>query len=104
VKGYDIIVTEPAQADLYEMTINIGRKYEDMPLAGEAISAISDTIDNLVRNPFNNSLVSDEKLVTSGIRRVMIDNYILFYIASEKDKTVSVVRILNFRRYWEDLL
>ena len=104
MKGYDIIVTGPAEQDLREITDDMVGKNDEMPCIEKAISAIGDIIGNLANTPFNNALVSDEKLVTTGIRKMMIDNYIIFYIASEKDKTVSVVRILNFRRYWTNLL
>jgi toxin ParE1/3/4 len=104
VKGYDVIITGPAEEDLSGITCDIARKHLETPLAEKVISALGNIIGNLAETPFNHALVSDEKLVTTGIRRVMIHNYVVFYIASEKDKTVSVVRILNFHRYWENLL
>ena len=104
MKGYDIIITGPAEQDLYEIKGDMVGRHQKREFTEKAISAIGDIIDNLATTPFNNALVSDEKLVTTGIRKVIIDNYIVFYIASEKDKTVSVVRILNSRRYWANLL
>ena len=104
MNGYDVIITGPAEEDLSVITNDMVRKHEEMPCIEKVIRAIGDIIGNLAKNPFNHALVSDEKLVTTGIRKVMIDNYIVFYIASEKDKTVSVIRILNFRRYWDKLL
>jgi len=104
VKGYDIIITGPAEEDLCEIKGDMVREHQERSYTERAIIAIGDIIGNLAKNPFDHALVSDEKLVTTGIRKVMIDNYIVFYIASEKDKTVSVVRILNFRRNWDNLL
>ncbi len=104
MKGYDIIITGPAEQDLCEITDEMVGRHQKIAFTEKAISAIGDIIDKLATTPFNNALVSDEKLVTTGIRKVIIDNYIIFYIASEKDKTVSVVRILNFRRNWDNLL
>lgn len=48
----------------------------------------------------DNNLVSDDYLAAQGFRKTMVDNYIIFYTVSEKDKTVAVVRILYGRRDW----
>jgi len=104
VKDYDIIITGAAEQDLIEITNYIIKKHGETPFARKVINKIGDAISNLEKLPFNHALVNDEKLVTTGIRKVMIDNYIVFYIASEKDKTVSIVRVLNIRRNWDDLL
>ena len=104
MKGYDIIITEPAEQDLREITDDIVKEHKETLFTQKTINNIADVIYNLDAIPFSNALVSDEKLVTTGIRKLMIGRYIVFYIASEKDKTVSVVRILNFRRNWDNLL
>ncbi|MEA4923705.1 MAG: type II toxin-antitoxin system RelE/ParE family toxin [Syntrophomonadaceae bacterium] len=101
---YDIVLTEPAHKDLIEITGDILKKHGQTSLAQKLVNQIADTIDDLEKTPFRHALVSDEKLVTNGVRTVMLDNQIVFYIASEQDKTVSIVRILDFRRNWDTLL
>jgi plasmid stabilization system protein ParE len=102
VKDYDIIITVPAEQDLREIIGDIVRKHQETPL--QEINNIRDKIYALDTTPFSNTLVSDERLVTTGIRKIIIDEYIIFYIASEKDKTVSVIRVLRLHRQWENLL
>lgn len=104
MKAYDIIITGPGEQDLREITDDIVKKREEKLFALKEINKIGDAIYNLDNIPFSNSLVSDERLVTTGIRKIIIDKYIIFYIASEKDKTVSIIRILSLRRNWADLL
>lgn len=100
---YNVVLTEPAEQDLGEITGDIFKKH-GKSFNQKLINRINDIINSLQKIPFNNMLVSDERLVTTGIRTVTIDNYLIFYIASEKDKTVSIVRILSFRRNWAHLL
>lgn len=102
MKDYDIIISAPADQDLREISGDIVKKHPEK--WQKEINNIGATIHNLDKIPFSNALVSDERLVTAGIRKVLIDKYIVFYIASEKDKTVSVIRILNLRRNWANLL
>jgi plasmid stabilization system protein ParE len=101
---YNIVLTEPAEQDLIEITGDIFKKHGKSSLAQKLMNQFAITIDDLEQTPFNHALVSDEKLVTNGVRTIMMDQHIVFYIASEKDKTVSIVRVLDFRRNWDTML
>jgi|GEM_PF-2649298 Plasmid stabilization system protein len=101
---YNIVLTEPAEQDLIEITGDIMKKHGKTSVAQKLVNQLADTIDELEKTPFSNALVSDEKLVTSGVRTVMLNKQIVFYIASEKEKTVSIVRVLDSRRNWDTLL
>ncbi|SPF46518.1 Addiction module toxin, RelE/StbE family (fragment) [Candidatus Desulfosporosinus infrequens] len=65
---------------------------------------ISDEALSLEEMPQRNALVADERLSTAGIRKLLVDNYIIFYVISEKEKTVMIIRILYGRRDWLTLL
>lgn len=55
--------------------------------------------------PLRNALVADKRLVYKGIRKIIMDNYIVFYSATEESKTVIIIRILyERRRDWMNLL
>ena len=43
---------------------------------------------SLEEMPLRNALVADERLSTAGIRNLLVDNYIIFYVISEREKTV----------------
>ena len=46
----------------------------------------------------------DEVLAQKGYRKLIVQNYIAFYIVSHERKTVTVYRVLHGRRQWEALL
>lgn len=54
--------------------------------------------------PFPHALVKDNRLCQLGIRQVIVDNYIIFYVIREKKKLVTIIRILYSRRDWINLL
>ncbi|MFA7076947.1 MAG: type II toxin-antitoxin system RelE/ParE family toxin [Syntrophomonas sp.] len=106
MKEYDVIITEAAQQDLREIMETIIKVVKEASASQvqNLINQMELAILSLEKAPFGNSLVSDERLVTMGIRKMMIDKYIVLYIASEKDKSAAVVRILHDQRHWNDLI
>ncbi|WP_205516832.1 type II toxin-antitoxin system RelE/ParE family toxin [Paenibacillus sp. SYP-B3998] len=50
--------------------------------------------------PFRNGLVRNERLAVNGIRHLLVDSYIVFYVISKKEETVTIIRILFGKRNW----
>jgi len=59
---------------------------------------------SLDKLPVRPALVADKLLAAQGIRKLIVENYIVFYVISETDETVTVIRILYGGRDWECLL
>jgi toxin ParE1/3/4 len=72
--------------------------------AKKVVTQIGEAIMKLEELPLRNGLVSDEKLSIKGTRRIIIDNFIVFYIANEETRLVTIVRIQYNRRDWINLL
>jgi addiction module RelE/StbE family toxin len=101
---YKIEITDPAENDLRSIGLYISKELLEPDTAKRVVSKIGDTIMKLEELPLRNELVSDERLSIKGIRRIIIDNYIVFYIANEDDRLVTIVRILYNRRDWINLI
>ena len=101
---YNIKITEPAENDLYQIGSYIAEELLEPKIAKEVVNKIADAILSLEDMPLRNKVVADEKLTLQGIRRIFIDNYIVFYIVFEEQKIVMVIRILFGRRDWINLL
>ncbi len=101
---FKVLVTEPAGGDLRELMEQFIKVRKDDILTQRLLADLENAHDDLSLRPFGYSLVNDEKLVTAGIRKLSLDNYIIFFVASEKDKTVSLLRILPPQRIWAGLL
>lgn len=101
---YHIDITEPAENDLHEIGYYISRELLEPAIANKVVGKIGDAILTLEDLPLRNSLVNDEKLSKRGIRKLLIDNYIVFYVVSEQQRTVTIIRILYGRRDWLNLI
>lgn len=101
---YNIDITEPAEYDLRQIGKYISEELLEPQLASKVIDKIASTIFSLEEMPSRHALVRDERLAQQGIRKIMMDNYIVFYIISEEIKTVTIIRILYSRRDWINLL
>lgn len=104
MNAYNIQITQPAEEDLYEIGTYISKELLEPETAKKVISKIAKGINSLEDMPLRNSLVADEKLAYKGIRKIMMDNFIVFYIVTEESKTVTIIRILYSRRDWLNLL
>ena len=104
MSSYHIQITQPAEEDLYEIGSYISKEPLEQDTAKKVISNIAKGINFLEEMPLKNSLVTDERLGYKGIRKIMVDNFIVFYIVTEENKTVTIIRILFSRRDWLNIL
>lgn len=101
---YYLEITEPAENDIFEIKRYISEELLEPRVAERIIDKIAEGILELEEMPLRNALVLDEGLALDGIRKLIIDNYIVFYIVDEGKQTVTIIRILYGRRDWANLL
>jgi addiction module RelE/StbE family toxin len=100
MERYKVFMTQSATQDLKDISAYIAHELKESSLAKKLVEKIKISVISLAKLPLRYALVSDESLAAQGFRKIMVDNYIIFYIVSEKDKTVSIIRILYGRRDW----
>lgn len=104
MKQYKIFMTEPAVDDLQKIVVYISNELREPSIARKLLGKIKEATMSLSDMPMRYALVSDERLTLQDVRKLMVDIYIVFYIISEKEKLVTVIRILYGRRDWLLLL
>ena len=104
MKQYKVLMTEPAAIDLQSITRYIADELLEPVTAKKLVSKIKEAVVSLAKLPAPHTLVADERLAAQGVRKQIVENYIVFYVISEKNNTVMVIRILHSRRDWEHLL
>lgn len=104
MERYNIEITKPAEKDLYKIGKYITNELLESDKAVEVVDKIANEIFKLEEILFRNAIVDDDKLASQGIRKFIIDNYIVFYIVNEENKNVTVIRILYKRRDWINIL
>ena len=101
---YTIEITEPAEHDLKEIVRYIAIELRDSHAAESVMGRIGSAIYGLADMPSRNPLVLDERLSLEGVRKIVIDNYLVFYVVTEGNRTVTIIRVLYSRRDWTNLL
>ncbi|MTI59148.1 MAG: type II toxin-antitoxin system RelE/ParE family toxin [Firmicutes bacterium] len=104
MSSYNIDITKPAEKDLYEIGKYIANELLELDKAVGVVDKIANEIFKLKEMPFRNAIVDDDKLASQGIRKFLIDNYIVFYVVNKEKKKVTIVRILYNRRDWINIL
>lgn len=66
------------------------------------ISKIRKEINDLKDNPAIYTIIDDDIIRKLEIRKLIVDNYIIFYRI--KDNDIQIVRVMYGRRNWVNLL
>lgn len=104
MSNYKVFMTGSAASDLQNISNYISKNLKEPETALKTMNKIKVVTMGLEYMPHRHELVSDERLYTQGIRKIIVDNYIIFYIISEIDKRVIIVRMLYGRRDWINIL
>ena len=73
-------------------------------VADDLLGKIERSIMRLKSFPYSCSHVLDEPLKIRGYRKLMVDNYIIFYLVNEQEKQVVIMRIFYGAQNYQDLL
>ena len=102
--NYDIHITHAAERDLNSAADYIEYVLLNPQAADSLLDAVDSKIGELSTFPKKFALVDDPVLKAWGIRFTLIKNYIAFYIISEENHTIYIVRFLYEKRDWITIL
>ena len=103
-KSYNVIIQNAAQNDLYAIWEYIAGELKNPNVAAHMLDKLHKSILSLRELPERHALLTDKLLRSKGIRKILVENYIVFYRVNEEEKSVAVLRILHVRRDWEHIL
>jgi len=102
--SYSLKVTPKAEEDLEEIYNYISTKlFADMA-ADNLMDKIEGNIIRLKDYPLSGNKVLDNHLRERGYRKLIIDNYIAFYLINEAEKQIVIMRILYGASNYQDIL
>ncbi len=102
MKKYNIEYSLDAKQDLIEIKQYIKYNLQEPEIAQKLILKIRKEISTLKNNPEIYTIIDDDIIKKLEIRKLMIDNYIVFYRI--KNNNIQIVRIMYGRRNWINLL
>ena len=101
---YSIFVSHSAEIDLSEAVSYITDNLQAQKAAKRIFTSIRDGLRSLSVMPERYPLIDLEPFRSQGVRKLLIENYIVFYMVDMEAKDVHILRILYNRRQWESLL
>jgi len=102
LKQYNIEYSKEARQDLIDIKRYVKYNLKESTIAQRLISKIKTEIDKLKNDPGIFSIIDDDFIKKLEIRKLIVDNYIVFYRI--KTNTIQIVRIMYGRRNWINLL
>lgn len=103
-RNYQIKFTPLASEDLEGIYRYITKELHAEEAAVNLLEKIEQSVMRLKDYPFSCSYVEDEFLRHKGYRKLIIDNYIVFYLIDEEKERVNIMRILYGRQKYQSFL
>ena len=101
---YKIQFSKDARKDLKDIYIYIKYSLQEHIIANKLIDKIRKDIYKLEDNPTIYAIIKDEIIKKREIRKIKVNNYIVFYKVEENKSIVEIVRIMYGRRNWAKIL
>ncbi len=102
MKKYNIEYSMEAKQDLIDIKQYIKYNLQEPNTAQKLITKIKLEIDSLKDNPEIYSVIDDDITKRFKIRKLVVDNYIVFYRINNEN--IQIVRVMYGRRNWITLL
>jgi len=101
---WQVVYTKQAELDLRYIYEYIAFSLLAPTIAGKQTRRIMDGVTKLNQLPFRYQLYDKEPWRSKGLRVLPIDNYLVFYLPVESQKTAAVIRIMYGGRNIEEQL
>ena len=92
--NYSIVLTETAQTDLSAIFRYIAVELQSVQNANAQLSRIEKAIASLNQMPERYRVYDRKSWRERNMRIMQVDNYLVFYVPTHDDHTVTVMRIM----------
>lgn len=101
---YKIQFSKDAREDLIDIYSYIKYNLQESTIAKNLVKKIREDIYKLENNPTIYAIIKDEIIKKREIRKIKVNNYIVFYKVEKNNNIVEIVRIMYARRNWTKIL
>lgn len=95
---YRIVYTHEAEQDIVNIYRYVAFSLQVSEVARKQTDRIMESIAKLDCMPFRHEIYQEEPWYSRGLRFFYVDNYLVFYVAEEQEKTVAIIRIIYGKR------
>lgn len=101
---WKVILTPEFMQEFRDIYAYIAEMLFAPEIAKKQVSRILDKVENLNEMPYKFSLVEKEPWHSRGLIKMVVDNYIVFYMPNEKTNEVIVFHVFYGGRNIDELL
>ena len=101
---WHVEIAAQAENDITEIYWYIAYTLLEPGIAWNQIERIRKNINKLSNMPERFPIIDEEPWKSRGVRRLIIDNYVAFYVLDAELNTVKVIRVLYARRNFIEIL
>ncbi|WP_404451042.1 type II toxin-antitoxin system RelE/ParE family toxin [Virgibacillus necropolis] len=101
---FTVKMTQKANSDLERIYIYVMEESTSINYADHILDRIEKNIMRLQDFPYSANFVKDEVLKQKGYRKLIVDNYIIFFLTQNDKKKVTIMRILYVRQNYQKYL
>ena len=91
---YRYLFTETAEADIDSIFAYISINLSNPDAARNFAGKLEESFDELCRKPASGRLVENEYLKRDDVRRILVGNYIAYYLTDDMRQEIIVLRVV----------
>lgn len=93
-EGYKVVYSPQAMEDMKDIYAYIAWELHEPDIATAQVNRIREEVRSLDFMPLRYSLVDWEPWRSKGVRKVSVNNFVVFYTADSDDMIVTILRII----------
>ncbi len=97
-KKYDYVLTELAESDIDDVFEYIALDLANPDAASDFADELEEKLNELCKTQKNGHLVENEFLKRDDIRRILVGNFLAYYIINDENKQIVVLRVVYSKR------
>ena len=101
---YNVIVQESAELDIDGIIEYISHGLQERRLALNLYRRLTESMFSLKTMPERCKIIDEEPYKAMKLRRLIVDNYSIFYIVNDEMLTVHIIRVLYNHRDWQNII
>lgn len=101
---YKIVITKTAQKEVLEAVKYISDELKSHQSALNLFNYAYEQFNSLSELPKRNAEINAFVIGISGIRYIIVKNYLAFYTVDDNSMTVKILRFLYNKRDWQHIL
>jgi plasmid stabilization system protein ParE len=101
---WKVVISNNAEREIAEIGAYIEEVTLEPDIAEKQIARIKKAIESLDFMPYRHRLHDDERLRVLGVRRMLVDNYVIWYVPDEARKCVKITHVIHNKRSIDKVL